>query len=122
MAAPANRNSRRALKRAGVEVMHTVTIDGAAVAKAVVMGVDVVDLIMHNVDTALRALEAEGGDILTHAVVTIGRHPDHPEDLTVQAKTASRKVMVASTEVVEVETGTGDDVAAIKRALDDTTD
>lgn len=81
------RRDRRVSKRSGAKVWHTVTIDGAAVEAAVVEGVEPIDLVMYYVDEALRAVRDKGGDVLEFAVVTIGRHPDHPDDVTIEAKT-----------------------------------
>lgn len=80
---------RRAAKAAGVKnlIMHTITIEGGAVSEAVSQGANPVDLVMYHVDAALTELIDQGGDPLAHSVVTIGRHPDRPGDLTIQAKT-----------------------------------
>lgn len=85
------RRQRRAVKRAGVAKLERVVIDGAAVAKAVTAGVDLVELVAYHVDIALKALDAGGADVLAHTVVTIGEHPDFPGDLMIEAKAASLK-------------------------------
>ena len=85
------RRERRAIKRAGVARLERVIIAGPAVAASVAQGIDLVGLVAYHVDTALRALDSSGGDVLAHTVITIGEHPDYPGDLMIEAKAANLK-------------------------------
>ncbi len=86
MTAAESRRSRRAAKQ--VLASHRTVIDGAAISEAVAKNIDVVDLIAYHVAGALEAVVAQRGNILQHAVVTIGRtHPEYPGDLVIEAKT-----------------------------------
>lgn len=106
-----NRKKRRSLKRQGVEVMHTTAIDGAALAAAVVQGIDVLDLVAYHIDQAVRVVWADGGDVLEHAVITIGRHPSYPEDLTVQVKTDKRRAVADEPDLGRLEDDDSEDSA-----------
>lgn len=48
---------------------------------------DPLGVIMLHIDEGLRDLVAQGGDPLEHGVITIGRHPSHPDDVTIEVKT-----------------------------------
>jgi hypothetical protein len=83
------RRQRRALKKAGIGNMHRLVIERAAIEKLERESEhDGLDLVMHTVESALRALIAEGVDVMRHTVVTIGEHPDFPDAVTVEAKVA----------------------------------
>lgn len=80
------------MKTAGVEFVDRVSIDSAAVVKAVVEGASIVDLIAYHVSGALERLDEAGADIAAgHTIVSIGQHPDHPGAVTIEAKANTRK-------------------------------
>lgn len=86
------RRQRRALARAGVEMMDRVTIDDGALAAAVVNGANLVDLIAYHIAEGLGRLDEGGADIVGgKTVATIGRHPDFPGGVTIEIKVDSRK-------------------------------
>jgi len=90
------RRQRRALKSAGVVLMDRVVIDSGAFAAAVANGANLVDLIAYHVGEALTRLDEQGADIVGgKTAVTIGRHPDHPGGVTIEAKAATLKRGVA---------------------------
>ena len=86
------RRERRALARAGVELMDRVTIDDNALAAAVTKGANLVDLIAYHVALGLTRLDDAGADIVGgKTAATIGRHPDFPGGVTIEIKVDSRK-------------------------------
>ncbi len=96
--ASAARKQRRALKSAGVALMDRVVIDDLALTAAAAKGANLVDLVAFHVSEALERLDAQGGDVLDQCAVTIGRHPDFPGGVTVEAKVGSRKPIASSLE------------------------
>ena len=94
-ASSAARRSRRAAKGAGIALVDRVSIDVGAIAKAARAGVSVVDLISLHVSEALGRIDAAGGDLEGHCVVTIGQHPDYPGALTIEAKVGTMKPTAA---------------------------
>jgi len=80
------------MTRAGVAKVDRVVIDSGALAAAVSNGANLVDLVAYHVAEALTHLDAEGADIIAgHTVVSIGRHPDFPGGVTVEAKAGTLK-------------------------------
>lgn len=79
------------MKSSGVALLERVVIDSSGLAASVEKGVDLVDLVAYHVATALGKLDADGGDVLGHTVITIGAHPDYPGAVTIEAKVASMK-------------------------------
>ena len=61
-------------------------VDGEAISEAVSQGAAPIDLVMFHVDKALNGIAAEGVDVFDYAVVTLGRHPDWPGAVTIEAK------------------------------------
>jgi hypothetical protein len=82
------RKRARQLNAAGVAAVTRIVIEGEAIVKAQEKGVDLIDLVMLHVDSALHDLVDKGGDIMRHSVVTIGSHPEYPGALTIEAKAA----------------------------------
>ena len=83
----ANRRERRALLRqAGARYVERLVLDDAAIARGVEAGASMQDLVMYYVDAALYSLVDQGADIFERTVILIGRHPDFPGALTVEAK------------------------------------
>lgn len=86
-----NRRQRRQMAKAGVALLDRVSIESGALAASVTQGVDLVELVAFHVAEALARLDAQGGDVLAHTVVTIGAHPEAPGALTIEAKVARMK-------------------------------
>lgn len=86
-----NRAERRALAAHGVAVLHRVSLESGAIAKAVENGASALDLVAFQVAGALENLAEQGADIIGgRTVVTIGTHPDYPDALTIEAKASKR--------------------------------
>lgn len=82
-----NRRQRRGIrKRQGALFVKRYFLEDAALSEAVANGAPPVDLVMYLTSTALEELIGEGAHVLAHTVVTIGRHPDHPGGVTIEAK------------------------------------
>lgn len=80
------------MKAAGVVLLDRVTIDDGAFAAAVTKGADLTDLVSYHIAAALGRLDMQGADIVAgHTVVSIGRHPDYPGGVTIEAKADTRK-------------------------------
>lgn len=86
------RRQKRAAARRGVIAVDRVTIDGAAIAAAVLNGASLVDFLAYNVAEALNRLDIAGYDVPRHTVVTMGERPgDAPGDITIEVKVAHAK-------------------------------
>ena len=92
------RRQRRAIKAAGAVLLDRVSIESDALAAAVSNGANLVDLVAFHVAGALERLDAQGADIVSgHTVVSIGRHPDFPSAVTIEAKAATMKKTIEET-------------------------
>lgn len=91
-----SRRQRRALKAAGVAVMHRVSIErGALDAYMANSSGDPLDLVAFQISEALTVLDGQGADVLGgRTVISIGAHPDYPGALTIEAKADTLKPTV----------------------------
>lgn len=85
------RAKKRAAKRRGAVLYDSITITAGALDAAEAKGADRVDFIAFHVANALTRLDDAGGDLEAFTVVTIGEHPEHPGDLTIEAKVSKLK-------------------------------
>lgn len=85
------RRRKRDAKRKGAVLYDSVSISRAALDTAEAKGADRVDFIAFHVANALTRLDDAGGDLEAFTVVTIGEHPEHPGDLTIEAKVSKLK-------------------------------
>jgi hypothetical protein len=85
-----NRHDRRAAAKAGSILSARYLINSNVVERA---KIDPFDIISYHVDKGLRELDAAGGDVLAHAVITIGRHPlpGYSGGIVVEVKTDKLK-------------------------------
>lgn len=56
---------------------------------------DPVGILLLHLDEGLRAMDEAGVDILEHVVVTIGRHPEVPDDVTIELKSDTLRPALA---------------------------